>query len=81
MHNSCPTRLSSVDYILHTLVAVYRLSKWALTVVHNIRDYWVFGICPSSGIIKNTTFRKLNLFSSSGEGVGCTYSVGLVRES
>jgi hypothetical protein len=35
--------------------------------------YWVFGLCPSSGFFlnnneKNTTFRKLHLFPSSGEG-------------
>jgi hypothetical protein len=32
-------------------------------------DYWDFGRCPSSGILKNTTFRKLDLLPSSGEGV------------
>jgi hypothetical protein len=45
------------------------------------QDYWVFGLCPSSGILKtqkNTTFRKLDLFPSSGEGTGDTYSVGPV---
>jgi hypothetical protein len=26
-----------------------------------------FGLCPSSGILKNTTFRKLDVFASSGE--------------
>jgi hypothetical protein len=31
--------------------------------------------------LKNTTFRKLDLFPSSGEGVGDTYSVGSVRKS
>jgi hypothetical protein len=30
-----------------------------LTMVCNTRDYWVFGLCPSSGILKNTTFREL----------------------
>jgi hypothetical protein len=24
--------------------------------------WWVFGLCPSSGILKNTTFQKLGLF-------------------
>jgi hypothetical protein len=41
--------------------------------------YWVFGICPSSGMLKNTTFRKLDPFPSSGEGVGDT--VGCVRNN
>jgi hypothetical protein len=31
---------------------------------------WLLGFCtfPSSGILENTTFRKLDLFASSGEG-------------
>jgi hypothetical protein len=33
-----------------------------------IQNYWVLGLFPSSGILENTTFRKLNLFPSSGEG-------------
>jgi hypothetical protein len=41
--------------------------------------FWTF---PSSGILENTTFRKLDLFPSSGEGVGeDTYSVGPLRKS
>jgi hypothetical protein len=39
-----------------------------LTMVYNTRDSWVFGLCPSSGILKNTTFRKLDLFPSAGKG-------------
>jgi hypothetical protein len=37
---------------------------------YQFRDYWGFELRPSSGIIKtqkNTTFRKLDLFPSSGE--------------
>jgi hypothetical protein len=36
------------------------------------RNYWVFGLFPSSGVFgsRNTTFRKLDLFPSSGEGGG-----------
>jgi hypothetical protein len=48
------------------------------------QDYWVFGLCPSSGILKtqkNTMFRKLDLFPFSGEGTGDTYSVGPLRKS
>jgi hypothetical protein len=38
-------------------------------------------LLPSSGIPKNTTFRKLDLFPSSGEGgEEDTYSVGPLRE-
>jgi hypothetical protein len=28
----------------------------------NSQNYWVFGVFPSSGILDNTTFRKLDLF-------------------
>jgi hypothetical protein len=48
------------------------------------QDYWVFGLSPSSDILKkqkNTTFWKLYLFPSSGEGAGDTYSVEPVRKS
>jgi hypothetical protein len=48
-------------------------------MVYDIQDYWVFGLCPSSRILKtqkNTTFQELDLFPSSGEGTGATYSVG-----
>jgi hypothetical protein len=44
--------------------------------------YWGFGLFPSSGILENTTFRKLDLFPTSGEGGGeGTYSVGPLRKS
>jgi hypothetical protein len=36
-------------------------------MVYNTQNYCVFGLCPS---LENTTFRKLDLFPSSGEGVG-----------
>jgi hypothetical protein len=55
-----------------------------LMMVYDVQDYWVFGLCPSSGILKtlkNTMFRKLDLFLSSGEGTGDNYSVGPVRKS
>jgi hypothetical protein len=38
---------------------------------NTIHDYWVFGHCPWSGILKtqkNKTFQKLGLFPSLGEG-------------
>jgi hypothetical protein len=43
------------------------------------RDYCVCGLCPSYGFLKNTTLLKLDLFPSSGEGVGSTYTVGYFR--
>jgi hypothetical protein len=46
------------------------------------QKYWVFGLFPSSGILENTTFRKLDLFPSSGEGgEEDTYSLGPLRKS
>jgi hypothetical protein len=32
------------------------------------RYNWIFGLCSSFGILKNTTFQKMNLFPFSGEG-------------
>jgi hypothetical protein len=40
-------------------------------MVHTTKNHWVCGLCPSSGILNNyktTTFRKLDLFPSPGEG-------------
>jgi hypothetical protein len=45
------------------------------------QNYWVFGLCPSSGILENTAFRKLDLFPSSGWGGGDTYYVGSHRKT
>jgi hypothetical protein len=38
-------------------------------------------LCPMSGIVENTRFRKMDEFPSSGEGVGDNYSAGSVRKS
>jgi hypothetical protein len=48
-------------------------------MVYNTQNYcfFFFLLFPSSGILENTTFRKLDLFPFSGEGGGeDTYSVG-----
>jgi hypothetical protein len=40
-------------------------------MVYNTWNYWVSGLCPLSGFLKkleDTTFRKPDLFPSSGEG-------------
>jgi hypothetical protein len=41
----------------------------AHTFFHGIQNYWVFGLFPSSVFwkLENTTIRRLDLFSSSGE--------------
>jgi hypothetical protein len=36
------------------------------------RNYWVLGLDSLSDILKNITFRKLDLLPTSGEGVGDT---------
>jgi hypothetical protein len=43
------------------------------------QSYRDIGLLPSPGVSgsTNTTYRKLDLFPSSGEGVEDTYSVGL----
>jgi hypothetical protein len=45
-----------------------------------IRGYLVFGLCPSSGILNKTMFRKLDLLPSSGVDMGGTYCVRFVRK-
>jgi hypothetical protein len=39
-------------------------------MVYNTQDYWDFGLSISSASLKNTTSRKLDMFSSSVEGIG-----------
>jgi hypothetical protein len=53
-----------------------------LTMVYVVQNSQNFsGLFPSSCIPKNTTFQKLDLFQSSGEGGGeDTYSAGCLRE-
>jgi hypothetical protein len=59
----------SFDLIRERIFFIFILN-WNQTEVYNSWNYLVFGLCPSSGILKrtqnNTTFRKLDLFSSSG---------------
>jgi hypothetical protein len=46
--------------------------RWVIT-------FWIIVVCYFKGT--NTTFRKLDLFPSSCEGEGDTYSVLSVRQS
>jgi hypothetical protein len=56
-------------------------------MVYATRNYWVFGLSPSTGIIYiketllNTAFWKSGLYPFSSEGVGDTYSIGSDRKS
>jgi hypothetical protein len=45
-------------------------------MVYKSRDYWVFGFCSTSGILKNMTFRKLHLFASAMSLWGTSTSWG-----
>jgi hypothetical protein len=36
-------------------------------MVYNTKDYWVSGLCPSSSVLENTKFQKLDLFPPLGE--------------
>jgi hypothetical protein len=47
-------------------------------MVYNIRGYWGFGLLSIAWYKK--TLRELDLFPSSGEGVGDTYSVASIRK-
>jgi hypothetical protein len=49
-------------------------------VVYNTQDYWDFGLRLSSDILKDTTFQKMDLFPSSVEGLGDSYSTGFIRK-
>jgi hypothetical protein len=50
-------------------------------MVYNTQNYWVFGLCPSSGILETRkhTVSESDLFLSSSEG-GDTYSVRSLRK-
>jgi hypothetical protein len=53
-------------------------------MVFNTQDYWVFGLCPPSGILEDTEEHNLSETGSVSIlswGVGVTYSVGSVRKS
>jgi hypothetical protein len=66
-----PTQATAVALYLstdhHIKWRIYEMLVHMM-MVYNTRDCWVFGPSPSSGILKNTTFRKLDLFLSSGDG-------------
>jgi hypothetical protein len=49
-------------------------------MVHNTRDFLLSALCPSSGILKYTTFRKLHMFLSSRGRMGGTCSLTLGRK-
>jgi hypothetical protein len=75
------------NVIINVITYIYIYTQAYFSAVKSIQqgytyNYWVFGLFTSSGILENTTFRKLDLFPSSGEGGGKhTYSVGPLRKS
>jgi hypothetical protein len=64
-------------FIIFTFVwTIDTFSFWrVVTIVNNTRNFWVSGLYPSSGVWRNTTFRKLDLFpkrrvsSNTGQGI------------
>jgi hypothetical protein len=50
-------------------------------MVCKTQDCLASGLCLSSGTLKDTTFRKLHLFTSLDEVVGDTYFGGCIRKS
>jgi hypothetical protein len=63
-----PYRISIL--YMHTM-NIYPSSFWrVVTMVNNTRNFWVSGLYPSSGVWPTTTFRKLDLFPSSGKRGG-----------
>jgi hypothetical protein len=65
--------LLSSHVMYQAIIVQHHGSTWLIFI---IQDYLNSGLCPSSGILKNTIFQKFDLFLSSGEGVGDTYSFG-----
>jgi hypothetical protein len=75
--------VETVDHVRQLMYTnVYEREKRNLSQLHKrlgllkqkTKNYLVFRLCLSSGILENTAFRKLDLFPSSGEGKDC-YSV------
>jgi hypothetical protein len=54
-----------------------------LMMVYNNQDYWVFGLCPSSGILKDTKEHTLqnDLVPSSGEGWETSAVLGPIKRA
>lgn len=71
---------------IHNASAKERYSTCVFSYFHVVirqlgtRDYWVFGLCTLSGILRSTIFWKLDLFPTSGESVGGTYSFWSIRK-
>jgi hypothetical protein len=73
-----------VDFFMHSVnlftdFAEIRYWRLSLKIAGKL-NYSGFWTCPSSGIPKHTTFRKLELFLASGEGVGDTHFVRSIRK-
>jgi hypothetical protein len=54
-------------------------------MVYNTQNYWVFGLCPSSGILKirkhKVSENESDSFPGEGKGEADTYIVGSFRTS
>jgi hypothetical protein len=50
------------------MCATLKKKKSATNTATEIKlDYWVSGLCPLSGILKNTVFKTLCVFSDDGQ--------------
>jgi hypothetical protein len=77
-HSGLLYKLSKLEFSANFINSFWRV----VTMVNNTRNFSVSGLYPSSGVWRNTTFRKLDLFPSSGKRGGeDTYSVGPLRKS
>jgi hypothetical protein len=49
---------------------------WILkgSIYGNAWDYWALGLCSSFGVLEKSSYRKLDMFPSSGQSVGDTLS-------
>jgi hypothetical protein len=77
----CNNAYTYVSFVLsshlHTIKSLWMNGHWQRL----IWNHWVFGLCLSSSILKNTAFWKLDSFPSWGEMVQGTDSVSCVRKS
>jgi hypothetical protein len=51
------------------------------TMVRNIKNFRISGLCPTPGRPENTTFRKLEPIPSSGEGMKAPTLLGPLERS
>jgi hypothetical protein len=84
MVTTCTTYFNIIKLCILATESICVSCRFSQQTVIISQNYWFFGLFPSSGVLgsRNTTFQKLDLFPSSGEGRGeDTYSVWPLRKS